>query len=288
MAKLKAIYAKKEDIPEGFDELYSERNGQFELTQVEGVKTQADIDRVSEGLRKEKAEHKQTKEKLAAFGELDPATVPAQLEELAEVKAQLATVTKDGKVNQEAVQQQIDAAVNRAVGPLNRDNKALQAQLSAKDKALGERDTEIGGLKAGILTKEIEGTLRDAAIGEKVLSTAIDDAVLVGSRVFERTESGAIVTRDGLGYTPGLTPKEWLKDMQEKRPHWWPASQGGGAGGGRGDPGTGKGNPWSKEAWNVTAQGAYVRQHGEAKAREAAERVGSALGATKPPAPKAA
>lgn len=288
MPKLKTIYDKKEDIPEGYGELYVERGGKFELTGIEGVKTQADIERVSEALRKEKTDHKTTKEALAKFGDLDPEKVPAALEELEEVKAQLAAVAKDGKIDEGAVQERIEAAVNRAVGPLQRDKKALETQLAQKDKVIGEKDGEVQTLQGSIKRSKIEGVLRDNAIAAKVQATAIDDAVMVGLNMFEEID-GKYVTKDGVGVTPGLDPKEWYKDMQEKRPHWWPASQGGGSRGGGAPLGRNADNPWSPAGWNVTAQGKYIKEHGEAKAAEAAKSVNSRIGATKPtPVDKAA
>jgi hypothetical protein len=287
MAKLKAIYEKKEDIPEGFGELYVERHGKFELHGIEGIKTQADIDRVSEALRKEKTDHKAAKDALAKWGELDPEKIPAALEELEEVKAQLATAAKDGKVDEGAVQERIEAAVNRAVGPLQRDKKALETQLTQKDKVIAEKDTEVGNLQGSIKRSKIEGILRDNAIGAKVIPTAIDDAVMVGIGMFEEVD-GKYVTKDGIGVTPGLDPKEWYKDMQEKRPHWWPPSQGGNARGGGAPMGRNSENPWSREGWNITEQGRFVTKHGEAKAAEAAKSVGSRIGSTKPPVAAAA
>jgi hypothetical protein len=282
------MYEKKEDVPEQFLDLYVERNGKFELTGVEGVKTQADVDRVTEALRKEKELHKGAKAALEKFGDLDPEKIPAALEELEEVKAQLATVTKDGKVDEGAVQERIEAAVNRAVGPLQRDKKALETQLQNKDKVIAEKDGAIGSLEGNIKRSKIEGQLRDNAIAAKVLGTAIDDAVMVGLNMFEEVD-GKYVTKDNVGVTPGLEPKEWFKDMQEKRPHWWPASQGGGSRGAGAPTGRNADNPWSPAGWNVTKQGQYIRQHGEAKAADAAKSVGSHVGATKPtPADKAA
>lgn len=280
--KLKTIYEKQEDIPEGYGDLYVQRNGKFELSGIEGVKTQADVDRVQEALRKEKADHKAAKDSLAKWGELDPEKVPAALEELEEVKAQLATATKEGKVDEGAVQERIEAAVNRAVGPLQRDKKALETQLNQKDKVIAEKDGEVQNLQGNIKRSKIEGILRDNAIASKVIATAIDDAVMVGLNMFEEVD-GKYVTKDGIGVTPGLDPKEWYKDMQEKRPHWWPPSQGGGSRGGSGPTGRTAENPWSREGWNVTKQGQYIRQHGEAKAGEAATSVGSKVGSTKPP-----
>lgn len=279
---LKTIYEKKEDIPEGFEKLFRERNGKWELHGIEGVKTQADVDRVQEALRKEKADHKTAKDALAKWGELDPEKVPSALEELEEVKAELATAKKDGKVDEGAVQERIEAAVNRAVGPLQRDKKSLETQLANKDKTIAEKDGEVQSLQGSIKRNRIEGILRDNAIGAHVISTAIDDAVMVGLGMFEEID-GKYVTKDGVGITPGLDPKEWYKDMQERRPHWWPPSQGGNSRGGGAPLGRGGDNPWSPSGWNITKQGAYVKAHGEAKAAEAAASVGSKIGATKPP-----
>jgi hypothetical protein len=253
---------------------------------IEGVKTQADLDRVAEALRKEKAEHKTAKEKLAKFGDIDPETLPATLEEAAENKAKVETLTKDGKIDEAKVQERIDAGIARALGPVQREKTQLQRELDTTKKALGEKDGEIGSLKSERVKNRIDGALRDAAIGAKVISTAIDDAVTISSNLFEVTEDGRIVTKDNVGVTPGIEPKDYFKDAMEKKPHWWPPSQGGGAQGGRGG-GAGAPNPWSAAHWNVTAQGQYVRANGEAKAVEMAKAAGVTLGATKP-APKAA
>jgi hypothetical protein len=104
-----------------------------------------------------------------------------------------------------------------------------------------------------------------------------------GLGVLEVAPDGLIVTKDNIaGVTPGIGAADWLKDMQEKRPHWWPQSQGGGARG-AGSGGVNRAdNPWTKEGWNVTKQGQYVRTNGEAKAKTLAESVGSHLGATSP------
>ena len=63
--------------PEGLmeqhvQELFTEHGGRFELSGVEGVKTQGDIDRIQEALRKERAEHSEARERLRAFDGFDP------------------------------------------------------------------------------------------------------------------------------------------------------------------------------------------------------------------------
>ena len=64
---LKLFYDTKADIPTGFDSLYTERDGKWHLTQVEGIKTQADVDRQLQANQAERSAHTQTKAQLAAF-----------------------------------------------------------------------------------------------------------------------------------------------------------------------------------------------------------------------------
>lgn len=291
MPKLKTVYETQEEIPEGYGDLYAEKNGKFELTGIEGVKTPADVERINSALAKERGDHKATKDKLTqvttALGEIDPTTVPALVEELNEAKATLETLGKDGKINTEAQAAAIQAAVDRAVGPVKRDLDAAQRQLDTEKKKTAEKEAEVGTLQNSIKRDKMRSAIRDAAIAAKVLPTAIDDAVLVGEQMFELTEAGKLVTKNDAGVTPGLDPKEWAKDMMDKRPHWWPTTQGGGARGGTGVNATGKDNPWSPEGWNVTAQGQRIKELGPVKAAELAARVGAKIGQTKP-TPKAA
>jgi len=77
---LELIYNSAEDIPEGFDSLYTEKDGKWHLTGVKGMKTSQDTDKLSKSLREERAAHKATKDKLAKFGE-DP-DIDAILEKL--------------------------------------------------------------------------------------------------------------------------------------------------------------------------------------------------------------
>jgi hypothetical protein len=282
--RLKTIYDTAEEIPEGYADLYTERNGHWELTGVEGVKTQADIDRVQSALVKERTDHKATKAALAPFEGLDVESIVANQHKLEEVTAQLEAINKDGRVDEAKLEPIIAARIKQAVSPLERDKQNLERQLDAQRKVVAEKEGEVVNLRTSITSENIERAVRDAATQEKVLATALDDVSLRASRVFEKTEDGRIITKDVNGVVPGLTPREWLKDMQDKAPHWWPASVGGGSQGGPNNRGTygGANNPWSKAGWSLTKQGALVRQLGEAKAAEVAAQAGSRIGATKP------
>jgi hypothetical protein len=283
--KLKASYATAEEIPEGYADLYTERNGQFELTGIEGVKSQADIDRISNALRKERDDHKKTRESLQAFGDLNPEEVHTKLEGFDALNEQYEALKANGGGTPEATENLIAARVKAALGPVERQRDQLQRRIEETQKQVAERENVIGELKTNMTQERIERTVRDAAAAAKLLSPAISDAILHSRGLFEYEEgTNKIVTKDVNGVTPGLTPAEWLNDMKEKAPHWWPASLGGGAGGGGPNSGnlSNAQNPWSPEGWNITRQGQYIKQHGIEKATAMAERVGSKIGATKP------
>lgn len=283
MAILKTVYDNQEDIPAGYEALYSERNGRWELTQIEGVKTPADVERVQTALNKERGEHKATKQALEKFGDLNPDEVHTTLERVPELEAQLEAAKKGGKLEGEELEKIVTARINQATGPLAREKQTLERKLLEKDKLITDKDSENANLRTTITAGNIDQAVRAAAIESKMTVTAIPDALIRARSAFEITEDGKVITKDGTGYTPGLSPKEWVKEMQEQAPHWWPASQGGGANGGGANGGKTT-NPWMKANWNITAQGQYVKQHGVAKAEEAAKQAGSTLGATKPPA----
>jgi len=284
--KLKTIYEKAEDIPEGYGELFTEKNGKFELTAVEGVKTQADVDRATNALVKERNDHKLAREKLQLFGDFDPAALPVMQEELAEAKAKLEALTAEGNDQTIKVQAQIDAAVNRAVGPITREKESLARQVDAAKKAVAEKEGEVAKLQADIASEHTRLAIRDAAIAAKVLPTAIDDAVLVGESMFE-TVDGKLLTKGDKGITPGLSPKEWAKEMEEKRPHWFPTSVGGGAQGGKGGGSSNKDNPFMADNWSVTKQGQLFKENPE-KAAQMAARAGVKIGDVRPAKPRAA
>lgn len=269
---LKAIYDTQEEIPENFRELYTERSGKWELTGIEGVKTTADVERVQEALRKEKADHKTTKDKLKTFDGIDPEQSAKDAQELEELRARVAA-GGGGQIDEEKLQKLVDAKVATLTAPLNRD---LQ-------KITKERDTlaeENGQYKQKETVRTITDAVRKAASGQKIVDTAMEDVLMLAERVFEISPEGAVLTRDNVGVTPGIAADIWLTEMQEKRPHWWPLAQGGGAGGGAGGGGM-PNNPFSDEHWNLTLQGQMVRTD-RAKAERMAKAAGTTIGGARP------
>lgn len=272
--KLKLTYATKEEIPAGYEALFTESGGQWLLTGVEGMKTQADIDAVQTGLTKERTEHKATKDKLAAFRDHDPDKLAEDLAELDDLRGLKEAGALGGKDAENKIAEAVERGVARKLAPVQRQLDKALADLATVTK---ERD----GLTGQIKGRTIADHVRAAATEMKVLPEALEDALLYAERMFEIDDSGKVVAKDGVGLTPGIDPKTWLSDMQEKRPHWWPNSQGGGAKGGNGSAGMAK-NPWSKDHWSVTEQGKYFNQHGQAKSEKMAEAAGTTFGGGRP------
>lgn len=266
---LKAIVDDINTVEEKYRDLYTERNGKWELTAIEGMRTQADIDRLQGSLVAERNEHKATKVKLDAFDGLDAANVRAELARIPELEVR----ASNNKLNDAQIETIVSGRVKQAVEPIQQQLKTAQTELTTAR-------TEIDGFKSKDRTNTINGAVRDAAVKSKVLTGALDDVLLYGERLFEIDATGRVVTKaDIAGVTAGIEPSVWLTEQQKNRAHWWPASSGGGA---AGSGGTGGGvNPFSKDGWNLTEQG---RMHNEnpAKAEQMAKAAGTTVGGLRP------
>lgn len=280
MAKIKIVYDKQDDVPEAHRELYEEKEGKWHLTGVEGLKTPADVAALQKVVDTERKRTKEAEAKLAKFVDVDLDKYQAAVDEVDELKARIEALGKGGQLDEAKLDTIVQGRVKRALAPVERDRDALKAKLAtAEGKVL-----ELGGT---ITRGKLETVLRKAAADIKVVSSAMEDVVLVGSTIFELDEqTGNPMTRELPGVTPGLSPAEWLRDQQSVRSHWWPLSQGGGARGINGASFSTGVNPWSAEGWNVTEQGRFMTQHGAERAGQAAKMAGTTIGGDKP-APRA-
>lgn len=269
---LEAIHKTLDDIPEQYRDLYSERNGQFELSGIVGVKTQADIDRLSMSLSKERNDHKDTKTRAQIWGDLNHDEVMASLDRIPELEA----AAKEGGIDEEKMNELVEGRIKTRIAPIDREN----AQLKVDNETLSSKIMEFQTKET---TRKVHDNVRSACMDAKVLDTAQEDVLFLSERVFEvREDDGEVVTRDNVGVTPGIRAQDWLTEMQGKKPHWWPASQGSGSNGGNGGHNFSD-NPWSSKGWNVTKQGLYAKQHGMDKATSAAKAAGSSIGAISAP-----
>ncbi len=203
----------------------------------------------------------------------DPNEIQSKLDRIGELEA-----AAGGKLDEGKIQEMVEQRLGQKTAPLER-------QLTEATETLNTVQQERDQLANTLVSRDRNDAVRSVATEMKVLSTAIPDVEMVAAAYLERDETTGefIVKADAKGVTPGADVKQFMKDMQKQRPHWWPQSQGGGAGGG-GAGGSGDDNPWSAKGWSLTEQGKVAREKGMAEAERLAKAAGSRVGATRPPA----
>lgn len=262
--ELELEYENMSAVPEAYRDLYQEKDGRAVLAGVKGMKTQADVDAVRNALSKERNEHKATRDKLKGWDGLDKDEVLGKLDLLKGIEDKIG-----GDLSKLDESDLVKGKISQATGPLTREIENLK-------KARGEIETENTQLKQNIRNRDIRDIVKEAAVKAKVHGTAILDIETAAASMMDFDDSGKLLTKDGLnGVTAGLGADEWLGEMQKLRPHWWPESVGGGAGGGGRFLDVGK-NPFSRAHWNMTEQGKIVREKG----MEFAGRLAAAAGTT--------
>lgn len=128
-----------------------------------------------------------------------------------------------------------------------RTKAAFEKELEAAKSLLTEAKAENDGLKSALTTMKIDSQIRDVAGKAAIMPSAVDDALYRARRIFSLGENGELVARSEQGDMVvgktgkgSMTPAEWLENMKQSAPHWWPPSNGGGAGGSRGVEGAGR------------------------------------------------
>ena len=136
---LKSFYASLDEIPENYQDLFEEKNGGYHLTGVEGIKTQADINRLTVALNKERKEHEATKTKLNDFrGERTLEEIQADLDRIQELEAAAADKIDDEKINS-----MVESRLRTKLAPVERERDQLKAShMEALEKITAFETTE--------------------------------------------------------------------------------------------------------------------------------------------------
>jgi len=142
MDPLELTYDNADAIPSGFEDLYTESDGVFRLTNVNGLQTDDNVSRLETALAKEREAHKATKEK---FRKGHPADAPdleldAETPRVARITQDLSTAIaeRDGLLERERTEKIADAVREVFV-----ESGAHESAL-ADAVVLGERELEIG------------------------------------------------------------------------------------------------------------------------------------------------
>jgi hypothetical protein len=234
-----------------------------------------DVVRLTTSLSKERDAHKQTKTKFAPLAALgDIAELQAKLDRIPELEA-----AAEGKLDETKLGAIVESRLKSKLAPVERERDLLKTQV-----------VELGATITGFQTEKKQRSIADhirGAIGKTTgfQPAAVEDAIVFGERMLEVDDDGRVVTKDGVGVTPGVDATVWLTEMQTKKPHWWGPSAGGGARGAGAGNGGGGANPFTAEGWNMTAQGTMIREN-RARAEQMAKSAGTTIGGPKPQAKK--
>lgn len=269
----KAIEDSLDNVPEELKSYYVQKGEKFEFSGIDGIRTQADVDRLTEALRKERTDHGGLKDKFRQFEGLDANEVRQKLDRIAELEE----IAKGKGVDDEQIQRLVAAKLNSTTAPLLREKDKLAADLAAALETTGALASK---LKVRDIRDAVLSVVTGAESKLKLVSTAIDDVLMYAERHLDVDEDGRVVSRDGVGVTPGVSAEVWLQEMVQKRPHW-AISEGGGASGSGGSRYAGASNPFSKDGWNMTEQGALLRSDPK-KAEQMARAAGTTIGGPRP------
>lgn len=213
-------------VPEPQRGLYVEKDGKYRLD-VDGVE---DVTGLKNSLNAAREDAKREKEKARQLAEkykdVDPEKYKQMIDQLE--NGEDAKLLKEGG---------IDKVIER------RTEKIRQAH----DKALGElkaaHEQESGALKTKLSKYEkrvLADHIRAAAAKAQMHPSAVDDAILNAQQIFTLDEEANAVALDEdgkpiLGKSGNYSVDQWIEEMKEKKPHWFPhGSSGGGSQGGGG------------------------------------------------------
>ena len=261
-------YDQSDAIPDAVKHLYKEQDGKFLIIGPAEIKTNDDVLRVQEALRKEREDHKKAKKQLVQFKDLDPDDVYAKLDRIKELEA-----AADGKIDEGKISEMVETRIKTKTAPLERQISSL---TSERDDAL----IAVREFEAEDMRRKIHDQIRKAAAAANIRDTAMDDATIIGEKIFDVDEDGRVLTKDGVGVTPGVEPSVWFTEIKANRPHWWAESQGAGARGSDGRMSSGN-NPFTAESWNLTEQGKILTAD-RTKAEQLAKAAGTTIGGGKP------
>lgn len=156
---------------------------------------------------------------------------------------------------------------------LDKRTEKLRADFEKKEKKLTEERDGALEVASTYMDRVLDNHVRAAATAAGVHPGAVDDVLLRARQLFtldddgnpvqyvEGSETDLVMGKDGK--TP-FAPAEWLGDMAEKAPHWFPASSsGGGASGDKGGKGAGGGKTIKRAEFDKLDAGARVAKINE-------------------------
>lgn len=268
-------YEEESEIPDAYKELFSERDGgAWECTGIAGVRGTAEFDRLRTAKQHAADNERAAREELQRwkdFGEYDD--IAKMIDEVPQLRQAAAGALEQAQID-EIVNQRTEATIKSRLSPVERELAQVKRQLmeaeQSNKKLVGESND-----------RRISDVLRAEAEKRHLNAGGVRDMLVHARMAFEVTDDGEVLTHGRNGVDQGMAPGNWLDGMLDESPHWLPRSRGSGSSGSgrRTSVPQGSDNPWTQGAWNMTAQVAYQREHGEEKAKAACQAAGAKWGA---------
>jgi hypothetical protein len=217
--KLKAFYAKKEDIPEEYQALYVQQSdGRYKID-ADDVE---DVTGLKSALEHEREERRSVKAKnaelLELLGDTDPDTVK-----------ELIASHKKGERKKAIDEDKIEEHINQELE--RRLTKVMEKHAGELEGVTKERDT----LKSRLEVELIENALKTEAARAGVLPDALTDVVRRGRDRF-KLQDNQVVAMDADGKVlygsdgkSSQTPTEFMDELKAGARHLFQPSKGGGA-----------------------------------------------------------
>jgi hypothetical protein len=209
-----------DEIDETLHNLYQPiADGSKYVLDVEGVKPLTEFNKVYSSLEKERNDHKQVKQRLSAFGELEPETIQQQLARISELEE----LAKGSAIDDAKLDTMVNARLNAKIQPLESEKNLLAQRAQELEKQVSKY-TELERQRR--MADEFSAKIKAAKIDPRFEETIM----LKAERLFAETEDGKFLTKDNLPNVTGYMPFEvWLTEQQVSNPHYWGDNIGGGA-----------------------------------------------------------
>ena len=254
--KLKPVYAKKEDIPAGAEQFYTEQSdGSWKISLEGDIKTQEDVDRVKQALTSERDLRVEKEKELAKFKDVD-------LEKWNKIKDLDPEDSSAGSGDD--VRKKLAEEYREKERRLQETYQVKETELKSKvDEAEKRAKTYVEDSWKRKMLAEKFGFTEPRRLNALILEIKhgsdpeLNDARKLFNSVEAREENGNYrVVGSDLGDEKGaFEALERLAKLDVAK-HYRPATDnvGGGANNQGNQSGSGQ-NPYKKETWNVTEQG---------------------------------
>lgn len=253
---IQAVYEDPSEIPEGFSEIYAEKEGKFYLN-VEGVTHNDEITNLQSALHKERDSRKTYEKQLNQYKDVD-------VEKYNELQKRVPELEKALSNRDSDQNELINARVEERVGPLKREKDAeISALREQLEKTMKERESAQRNLHDRVFGEELDKLARRNGVRDEALPDVRFRAKEFGWNLDENMNLTA-KGRDGNEIYSRVNPSkpiavdEWFKDvLAREAPHFLKETSGGGASGG----GASRGLP-SRANMSSEDKAKYIAAHG--------------------------